>query len=244
MPEAADKPIPISEASKRILRFYPAAVAGPRMMRGLADGQIHCAYGELVEHRAPEPTPDKPGFWRPDPRGQTCLTPFPWPEDWVRRSVQPRGYRRPLCSYVALELTVVWADVIALFPAVAQAEAAEEEAAAVTRAEAAEAEAAEAEAARVEAGQVEAALAEAVEAVAVVEAVVVEPEPKQPKLPEPKKRKPKGRRKEADVADLIQTRFKEGVPPNTTTAEVLRKIGLDTSSRDTVNRVLGRRPVK
>jgi hypothetical protein len=66
----------------------------------------------------------------------------------------------------------------------------------------------------------------------------------EPELPEPKKRKPKDRRKEADVADLIQTRFKEGVPPNTTTAEVLRKIGLDTSSRDTVNRVLGRRPVK
>ena len=92
------------------------------MQQGLADGGIHCSYRELVGHRASEPTPDKPEFWKPDPRGQTQLTRFPWPGDWARRRVQPGwrgGHKRALCDYTALGLTVTWAEVIKIFPSAA-----------------------------------------------------------------------------------------------------------------------------
>jgi len=114
-------PISISEAANRVLKFYPARIAGQLMGQGFASGQIRvCSYRELVGHHAPEPAPDSPAFWKPDPRGQTRLTPFPWPEDCARRSVQPRGYRRPLCAYTALGLMVVWEDVVAMFPEAAR----------------------------------------------------------------------------------------------------------------------------
>jgi hypothetical protein len=127
MVEAGDKStsteiqIPISEAANRILAFYPAHIAGPRMIQGLVDGRICCAYRELTGHRAGEPTPHEPAFWKSDPRGQTRCTRFPWPGDWIRRSVQPRGYRRPTFICTAIGLTVSWCGVVAVFPALAQA---------------------------------------------------------------------------------------------------------------------------
>jgi hypothetical protein len=115
-----ETPISISEAANRVLKFYPAGIARPLMEQGLANGRIRvCSYRELVGHHAPEPTPDNPAFWKPDPRGQTRLTPFPWPEDCARRRVQPRGCRRPLCDYTAIGLMVVWEDVAAMIPAAA-----------------------------------------------------------------------------------------------------------------------------
>jgi hypothetical protein len=121
-PIPSEAPIPISEAAARVLKFYPAHKAGPLMRQGLADGRIHCSYRELVGHRASEPTPDKPGFWKPDPRGQTQLTRFPWPGDWARRRVQPGwrgGRKRALCDYTALGLAVTWAEVVKIFPGAA-----------------------------------------------------------------------------------------------------------------------------
>ena len=125
-PEA---PVPISEAMGRVLKFYPAHIAGPFMHQALADGRIHCFYRELAGHRAGEPTPDMPQFWKPDPRGQTTLTRFPWPGDWARRRVwilSPSagsrwraGRKRAVSNYTALQLMVTWAEVIKLFPGAA-----------------------------------------------------------------------------------------------------------------------------
>ena len=118
--------IPISEATGRILKFYPARTKPGRC--DLAAGGLRgrrnsdCSYRELVGHRASEPTPDKPEFWtarsaRPNAAHTlplaTGLGPPTGPARMARRP------QRALCDYTALGLTVTWAEVIKIFPSAA-----------------------------------------------------------------------------------------------------------------------------
>jgi hypothetical protein len=127
-----------------------AAACGSRVVTGqilreaIMAGKIHCYGLERGRRRPEDPGVESRAFWRRESR--LTFLEIVWDESRARRQV--RDPRRPsvsLSNYEAYAIEVDYAELVAAFPAVAQAEAA--------KAQAAEADAARAEAAAVEAAE-------------------------------------------------------------------------------------------